>query len=100
MSIAEAPGATDAGATPHLGIGDGPETEQVNAIAEEKPPNAGNASASLTWLPRFTVSEVLAGVTEKSGASVIVAVTVWFELSVTPQELGLIPEHAPLQLLN
>ena len=91
---------TDAGATPHLGVGDGPETEHVNAIAAEKPPNAGNVSASLTWPPRFTVSEVLAGLTEKSGAGVIVAVTVWFEFSVTPQELGLVPEHAPLQLLN
>ena len=100
MSVAEAPGVTDAGATLHLGIGDGPETEHVNAIAAEKPPNAGNVSAALTWLPRFTVSEVLAEVTEKSGAGVIVAVTVWFELSVTRQELGLVPEHAPLQLPN
>ena len=100
VRVAEAAGVTDAGVTPHLGIGDGPETEHVNAMAAEKPPNAGNVSASLTWLPRFTVSEVLAGVTEKSGAGVIVAVTVWFELSVTPQELGLLPEQAPLQLLN
>lgn len=94
------PEVAEFGEMPHVGMGAGPLTEHANAIVPAKPPCAGNVKTSLTCPPRFTLKFVAAGLSEKSGGIVNVAVTDWLELRVTVQEFGSVPVHTPLQLVN
>jgi hypothetical protein len=98
VSVAFVPGVTDAGETPQVGIGEGPLTEHVNAIFPEKPVCSEKLNTSLACPPRLTERLVVAGLTEKSGKALNMAVTDWFEFSVTLQPFGSAPMHAPLQL--
>ncbi len=71
VSVALPPGVTELGETPHAGPGSGPLTEQVKTIVPEKPPCAANVSVSLAWAPRFTLRLAAAGLSVKSGTSIL-----------------------------
>ena len=76
VSVELDPAVTELGENPQVGVGATPVTEHVSAIVPEKPPCVPNVSTSLTWLPRFTLRLVVAGLTEKSGGGVMLAVRV------------------------
>ena len=97
VSVALEPGLTEFGEMPQLGAGAAPLTEQLSAIADAKPPCAAKLSPSLTLLPAFRVKLVSAGLTEKSGGGLKVAVTVSLPFIVTLHTVGSVPVHAPLQ---
>lgn len=100
VNVAFEAGFTEFGEIEQVGAGAVPFTAQERAIAAEKPPCAAKLSTSLTLVPAFNVRLESAAVTLKSGGGRMFAVTIWFEFSVTLQELGLVPVHAPLQLEN
>ena len=100
VSVELDPGVTELGESPQVGVGAAPVTEHVRAIVPEKPPCAANVRVSLTWLPCITLRPVAAGFTEKSGATLNVAVTVASEFNVTEHVAGSVPVQAPLHPLK
>lgn len=94
------PRVTDAGFSLHGGKGAGPVTEQVRESALAMPPCEANVRTSLARAPCCTVRVGLAGVSEKSGGGLKVAVTDWLEFRVTLHTLGSLPVHDPLQLVK
>jgi hypothetical protein len=97
VSVALVPGGTDTGEMPHVGMGEGPLTEQASAMLPENPLCTPIVSTSLAWLPRLTVRFCEAGLSVKSGRMLNVAVTAWLEFNVTPHVFGSVPVHAPFQ---
>lgn len=82
------------------GNGAGPVTVQASVTGPEKPFCPANVRASVTCAPVCAVRLVAAGVKEKSGGGVKVAVTACTEFMVTLQALGSVPEQAPLHPAN
>ena len=95
-----APGGMLAGESEHVGVGACPVTEHVNWTAEENPPCSEIETTSVTCPPGAAVSDLAAGLSEKSGGGLNVAKTVSSELKVIEHLLGSVPVHAPLQPPN
>ena len=95
-----APGGILAGKSEHVGIGAGPVMEQVSCMAEANPPCSEIEITSVTCPPVVAVSDFAAGLKEKSGAGLKVAVTVSSEFNATEHLFGSVPVQAPLQLPN
>jgi hypothetical protein len=97
VSVAFVPGATEAGEMPHVGMGEGPLTEQISATLPENPLCGIMVSTSPACSPRLTLRFCEDGLSVKSGRILNVAVTAWLEFNVTPHVFGSVPVHAPLQ---
>ena len=67
-------------------------------MADENPPCSGMDMTSVTCPPAATISVPDAGLSEKSGGGLKVAVSLCWAVRVKPQVLGTSHVHAPVQL--
>ena len=95
-----APGGILEGESEHVGIGADPITEHASCMEEENPPCSEIEITSFTVFPAAAVSDAAAGLSEKSGARLKAAVTVWSEFIATEHWFGSAPVQAPLQPLK
>lgn len=91
-----APGVTVVGDNEQLARLEGPVTPQEREMTLEKPPCAAKVRTSVPCELGGNASDGLAGLTEKSGGGLNVAVTDWAEFMVTLHIVGSVPVHAPL----